>query len=118
MNPNFHAAMLDCIQQSSNIAAVGPLQFVQQGAAYRLNLTWSYWTPQAFLVYLSHVFRLGRKRNAPIRTTFLNAGCLLLRKAAFIHVGKLNEKYFLYGEEPDLLLKFKRYDYQVRLHPG
>lgn len=41
-----------------------------------------------------------------------------MRKSAFIHVGKLNEKYFLYGEEPDLFLKFKRYNYECRLHPG
>jgi GT2 family glycosyltransferase len=119
LNSRFHSAMLDCLQQSPAIAAVGPLQFVQRGAAYRINLTWSYWTPRGFAVYLSHALSYRRTfDDAPIPTTFLNAGCLLLRKSAFIHVGKLNEKYFLYGEEPDLFLKFKRYGYECRLHPG
>ncbi len=118
LNPNFHAAMMDCVQESAAIAAVGPLQFVQDGSAYRLNFTWSYWAPRAFAVYLSHAFQFKHKPAAPIPVTFLNAGCLLLRKAAYLHVGKLNEKYFLYGEEPDLLLKFKRFNYECRLHAG
>ena len=118
LNPAFHPAMLNCLQQSATIAAVGPLQFVQHGETSRLNFTWSYWAPQAFRVYLSHALRLGWRFSTPIPTTFLNAGCLLLRKSAFIQVGKLNEKYFLYGEEPDLFLKFKRFHYECRLHPG
>lgn len=119
LNPRFHAAMLDCIQQSQTIAAVGPLQFLQRGGAYLLNFTWSFYTLRTIVFYLSHVSRYRRSVDIPpIPTTFLNAGCLLMRKSAFIRVGKLNEKYFLYGEEPDLFLKFKRYNYECRLHPG
>jgi len=118
LNPGFHSAMLECMKQNSNIAAVGPLQFTQRDNANRLNFTWSYWMPQTFVVFLSFVFHLRRRFDKPIPTTFLNAGCLLLRKSAFIRVGKLNEKYFLYGEEPDLFLKFKRFGYECRLHPG
>jgi GT2 family glycosyltransferase len=117
-NSNFHLAMLDCLQQGTTIACVGPLQFMQRGRAYKLNLTWSYWTPRAFMIYLSYALQLKHTFSEPVPTTFLNAGCLLLRKTAFIHVGKLNEKYFLYGEEPDLFLKFKRYHYKCKLHPG
>jgi len=29
----------------------------------------------------------------------------------------LNEKYFLYGEEPDLFLKFSQFGYECRLDP-
>ncbi|MBI3362243.1 MAG: glycosyltransferase family 2 protein, partial [Chloroflexi bacterium] len=116
---DFHQAMLDCIMGDPKIAAVGPLQFTGTGRARRLNFTWSYYTLQAFGVYLSHLLKLKVKlRSAPLRTTFLNAGCLLLRKSAFERVGQLNEKYSLYGEEPDLFLKFKLYGYECRLHPG
>ena len=117
-NSSFHPAMLACLQHSPNIAAVGPLQFRQIGESLLLNFTWSYLTPRAWVLFLSYAFRLGLTFDRPIPTTFLNAGCLLLRRSAFIHVGKLNEKYFLYGEEPDLFLKLKRYRYECRLHPG
>jgi GT2 family glycosyltransferase len=43
---------------------------------------------------------------------------LFLRKSAFEQVGRLNEKYFLYGEEPDLFLKFKRYRFECYLLPN
>jgi N-acetylglucosaminyl-diphospho-decaprenol L-rhamnosyltransferase len=114
----FHSSMLECMEESPTIAAVGPLQFIQHGLADRLNFTWSYWSPRAFRIYLSYLFGLKRKFTTPLCVTFLNAGCLLLRKSAFLNVGKLNEKYFLYGEEPDLFLKFKQSKYECRLHPG
>lgn len=118
LDPGFHAALLACMRADERVAAAGPLQYVQDGGTSRLNFTWSYWAPRAFRLYLAHL--LGRKPApaAPIRVTFLNAGCLLLRRAAFERVGRLNEKYFLYGEEPDLMLKFKRFGYECRLHPG
>ncbi len=117
-DPGFHAALLECIRQSPSIAAVGPLQLVQQGESLRLNFTWSYWAPKAFRIYLAYLLKRPLKDRSPVRVTFLNAGCFLVRKEAFLRVGKLNEKYFLYGEEPDLFLKFKRYRYECRLHPG
>jgi GT2 family glycosyltransferase len=42
---------------------------------------------------------------------------LFIRRSAFEQVGKLNEKYFLYGEEPDLFLKFRRYGFECYLLP-
>lgn len=117
-NPRFHAALLECAQQSPQIAAVGPLQFREKGDRLLLNFTWSYWTPKGLIVFLSYLLHLRFTFETPIPTLFLNAGCLLLRRSAFLHVGKLNEKYFLYGEEPDLFLKLKRYRYECRLHPG
>ncbi len=118
LDPRFFSAMLDCLEQGPRIAAVGPLQFKQTGGKRRLNFTWSYLSPKAFRVFLSHTLRLGERPDAPIPTTFLNAGCLLLRKSVFEQVGRMNEKYFLYGEEPDLFLKFVRYGYECRLHLG
>jgi GT2 family glycosyltransferase len=53
-----------------------------------------------------------------VRVSFLNAGCLFVRRSAFEAVGRLNEKYFLYGEEPDLFLKLMRFGYECRLVPA
>lgn len=118
LNPCFYSAMLACMQQDLNVAAVAPLQFKQAGGCRRLSLTWSHWSRGGLAIYLSHRLRLGRSFDTPIPTKFLNAGCLLIRRSAFMRVGKLSERYFLYGEEPDLFLKFMRYGYECRLHPG
>jgi GT2 family glycosyltransferase len=42
---------------------------------------------------------------------------LFIRRSAFEQVGKLNEKYFMYGEEPDLFLKFQRHGWECYLLP-
>jgi GT2 family glycosyltransferase len=42
----------------------------------------------------------------------------LIRRSAFEKVGGLNEKYFLYGEEPDLFLKLWRHGFECRLVPA
>ena len=118
MDRAFYPAMLACLRGSPNTAAVGPLQFKPGGGNPRLNFTWSYLTPSGMIVYLSHMLRLGRRFDSPIRTTFLNAGCLLVRRSGFLKVGKLSEGYFLYGEEPDLCLKFIKHGYECKLHPG
>jgi GT2 family glycosyltransferase len=117
-DPWFYPAMLACIEDSLQIAAVGPLQFKRTGGRLRLNLSWSFMNPRAIWLNLFYALRGKIPYQTPFRTPFLNAGCLLLRRAAFIQVGKLNEKYFMYGEEPDLFLKFKRHGYECRLHPG
>jgi GT2 family glycosyltransferase len=114
---DFHEAMLACMRQSPAIAAVGPLQFVQEGQRRRLNFSWSYYSPAAFRLFVSHRLNPGAKFTASLPVQFLNCGCLLIRRAAFLRVGRLNENYFLYGEEPDLFLKFKRWGYESRLLP-
>ncbi len=118
VQPDFHQAMLACMEANPKIAAVGPLQFNSAGPRRRLSFNWSYYSARTLAVYLSYLFKPGRRFAEPLPTGFLNCGCLLLRKSIFLQVGKLNEKYFLYGEEPDLFLKFKRHGYEARLHPG
>ncbi len=112
----FQALQL-CLESSPRVAAAAPLQFKLDGASRRLNFTWSYWNPRAFVLYVS--YQLGRPLAArsPMPVRFLNAGCLFLRRSAFERVGGLNERYFLYGEEPDLFLKFWRFGYECRLLP-
>jgi len=117
-NPRLCPTMLECLEQYPQVAVVAPLQFKQTGKGRQLNFTWSYWTLATFRLYLSHILDFGSSVDAPISVTFLNAGCLLIRMSSFVRVGKLNEKYFLYGEEPDLFLKLKRYGYECRLLPS
>ncbi len=111
------AALLDHIQNRPDIAAVAPLQFKDNHQKRLLTLTWSYWAPRAFILFLTALLRLDPPYSDPIPVTYLNAGCLFLRSSAFRNVGMFNEKYFLYGEEPDLFLKFKRCGFSSLLLP-
>jgi N-acetylglucosaminyl-diphospho-decaprenol L-rhamnosyltransferase len=107
-----------CLRHSRRVAAAAPLQFKNDEQKNSLNLTWSYSTPTAFKLYIAFWLRRKWVFNTPIRVTLLNAGCLFIRRAAFDQVGKLDEKYFMYGEEPDLFLKFRRYGFECFLLPN
>jgi len=107
-SPRLFTEMEKCLKLSRQIAAVALLQFKNDGGNQYLNFTWSYMTRNTFRLYVSFLLQAKQGSTDPIPVTFLNAGCLLIRRSAFEHVGRLNEKYFLYGEEPDLFLKFKR----------
>ncbi len=125
MNPDIRvsspepvAEMEKCLKHSRQIAAVAPLQFKHEAGTQRINFTWSYMTPDTFKLYLSFALQRKQAVSGPMRVTFLNAGCLLIRRSAFELVGRLNERYFLYGEEPDLFLKFKRAGFECFLLPN
>ena len=107
-----------CLKRSRQIAAAAPLQFKDDNGKQYINFTWSYSTLTTFKIYLSYTSWGQQTSMEPIRVTFLNAGCLLIRRAAFEQVGRLNEKYFLYGEEPDLFLKFRRFGFECFLLPA
>jgi len=110
--------MVMCLKHSRQIAVAAPLQFKEEDGIQRLNFKWSYATLDAFKLYLSYFLKHRRSMTDPMRVTFLNAGCLLIRRTAFEQVGRLNEKYFLYGEEPDLFLKFRRHGFECYLLPS
>ena len=117
-SPGLFPEMEQCLKHFRVIAAAAPLQFKNDEKKNSLNFTWSYWTPNAFKVYLSFLLHRKQVFTDPIQVTFLNAGCLFIRRSAFEQVGKLNEKYFMYGEEPDLFLKFRRYGFECYLLPN
>jgi N-acetylglucosaminyl-diphospho-decaprenol L-rhamnosyltransferase len=112
------SALRECLDDNAAIAVAGPLQFKDGGRRQHLNFTWSYWTPQAFRIYLAYLLGRAADHSGSVRVSFLNAGCLFIRRSAFDTVGRLNEKYFLYGEEPDLFFKLMRFGYECRLVPG
>jgi GT2 family glycosyltransferase len=117
-SPQLFFEMEECLKPFRQIAAVAPLQFKNGAEKPYLNFTWSYLTWDAFQLYLSFLVRRKLGVSQPVRVTFLNAGCLFIRRSAFEQVGRLNEKYFLYGEEPDLFLKFRRYGFECYLLPN
>jgi GT2 family glycosyltransferase len=116
-SPQLLSDMQEHLNRFRQIAAVAPLQFKNDKKKHSLTFTWSHVTPKTFKLYLSFLLRRKQGFPEPLRVTFLNAGCLLIRGSAFEQVGKLNEKYFLYGEEPDLFLKFRRYGFECYLLP-
>lgn len=117
-SPQPFSEMEECLKHFRQIAAAAPLQFKNDQKRHSLTFTWSYVTLHAFKIYLSFLLHHKPGFTEPIRVTFLNAGCLFIRKSAFEQVGKLNEKYFMYGEEPDLFLKFRRYGFECYLLPN
>lgn len=118
-DPSVFSEALRCLENDPNIAACAPLQFQKTVSGQpHLNFTWSYYGRHAFRLFLAYKYKRQVIEDYPIRVSFLNAGCLFLRKRIFEGVGRFNEKYFLYGEEPDLFLKFKRYGYECRLLPA
>ena len=108
-------ALQRCLDEEPRVAVAGPLQFKGQAHGGQLNFTWSYWTPDAFKLYCSHLIGRPVTPPEPLKVAFLNAGCLFIRQSAFKAVGGFNERYFLYGEEPDLFFKFMRHGYECRL---
>ena len=98
--------MVEYLDSSPHVGATGPLQCITDDYEMQLNFNCSYWGWKAFSRYF--YYRLFHKwfSPQPIQVPMLNAGCLMIRRAVFYQVGKLNPKYFLYGEDPDLGLKF------------
>lgn len=116
--PQVFQDLRQCLDREPGVAVAGPLQFKEDDGRLHLNFTWSYWTPQAFRLYASHLLGKPVLHPAPLKVSFLNAGCLYMRRADYEAVGGLNEKYFLYGEEPDLFLKLIRHGLECRLVPS
>jgi N-acetylglucosaminyl-diphospho-decaprenol L-rhamnosyltransferase len=111
-------ALQRCLEAGPRVAVASPLQFKEDGSRLHLNFTWSYWTLHAFTLYLSYLMGRVEPSSGALKVPFLNAGCLFIRRSAFEAVGRMNEKYFLYGEEPDLFLKFMRHGFECRLLPA
>ncbi len=117
-NSGLITEMINWLDHSPLTGAIGPQQCMVKNDSMHFNFTTSHW---GFRSFINHVYyRLQHKWlfSKPIRVPMLNAGCLMIRRTAFIQVGKLNPHYFLYGEEPDLGLKLRRYGYECRLLPN
>ena len=114
-SPKVFAALEASLRSSPRVAATAPLQFKSDEKKRHLNFSWSYTNLESFKLYLAFLFHQAGSFPTSMQVTFLNGGCLFVRRSSFYRVGQLNEKYFLYGEEPDLFLKFKRFGFQCYL---
>ena len=117
LTPHFFSGLTE-VMKYKDVAAAGPLQYKIEGCKKFLNFCWSFWKIDCFKIYLEKNLFPWKSYSQPIRVDFLNAGCLMIKKSAFDAVGGFNQRYFLYGEEPDLFLKFKLHGYLCYLHPG
>jgi hypothetical protein len=117
-NPDLFEELLSHTRRFPELAAVAPVQYKRYDRKRHLNLNWSFLAPRAFRIYIAHLMRLEKRYERPVSVTFLNAGCLFIRRSAFLQAGRLDEKYFLYGGEPDLFLKFKRLGFESQLLPN
>lgn len=116
-NPEIIEEMVNVLDSSSLAGAVGPLQCMIENDTKHFNFTVSYWGIRSFLNYFYYQVFHKWLYSKPIRVPLLNTGCIMIRRAAFIQVGKFNPNYFMYGEDPDLGLKLKRYGYVSWLLP-
>ena len=110
--------MLDCIEKSASIGAIGPIQFKKSRGHFKLNFTWSYWNQSALRLFLLYRIKKKVSETEPILVSYLNAGCLLIKSQAFREIGMCNERNFMYGEEPHLFLKLKEHGYFCYLIPS
>ena len=110
--------MTSWLDNSPLTAAIGPQQCTVKNDTMHFNFTTSHWGFRSFINHFYYQLRHKWLFTTPIRVPMLNAGCLMIRRTVFTRVGGINPKYFLYGEEPDLGLKLKRYGYECRLLPN
>jgi N-acetylglucosaminyl-diphospho-decaprenol L-rhamnosyltransferase len=98
--------------------ATGPIQYMSENEGNRLNFICSYLGWKAFRGYLYFQRYHTWPSQEPIRVPLLNAGCIMIRRSAFVQIGGINPKYFLYGEDPDLSLKLRHHGYECWLLPS
>jgi N-acetylglucosaminyl-diphospho-decaprenol L-rhamnosyltransferase len=110
--------LVDFLEASPLAGATGPLQYTVDQNGMGLNFICSYWSWRSFTSYIYYRSQQQWPAKEPIKVPFLNAGCIMIRRSVFIKVGKLNPKYFLYGEDPDLGLKLVRHGYESWLLPN
>jgi len=116
--PQVITAMLGCLENSPQVGAVGPLQFTVEEKMPGIKFNCSHWGLRTFGVYLSYQLHHNWSSTQPIQTPLINAGCMFLRRSVYEQIGRINPKYFLYGEDPDLCLKLRRYGYECWLLPN
>ena len=111
-------ALLSCLLSSDSCAAAGCLVFDQAGRDQ--PTTWHFLTPfnQALeLVGLNRFPLRGFSRRykpqpdpngLDCSVDWIEASCLLLRRAALDRVGTFDERFFMYSEDEDLCWRLRR----------
>jgi hypothetical protein len=56
--------------------------------------------------------------DAPVDVDWLSGACLLVRRTAWEQVGLLDERFFLFWEDADWCLRFRRYGWRVCYVPS
>jgi N-acetylglucosaminyl-diphospho-decaprenol L-rhamnosyltransferase len=117
-SPRVITKMVKRLDGSPITGVTGPLQYKMKNGRKHLNFNCTYLGWRAFRGYLYYQRHHQWPSHKPLRVPLLNAGCIMIRRSAFIQIGGINPKYFLYGEDPDLGLKLHLYGYECWLLPS
>lgn len=110
--------MVNFLEDFPAAGSAAPIQYITTNEGYRLNFICSYLGLESFRGYLHFQMYRTWPSQDPIKVPLLNAGCIMIRRSAYLKIGGINPKYFLYGEDPDLGLKLRHYGYDSWLLPG
>jgi N-acetylglucosaminyl-diphospho-decaprenol L-rhamnosyltransferase len=110
--------MVNFLEGFPTAGSAAPIQYITTNKGYRLNFICSYLGLKSFIGYLHFQLNHAWPSQDPIKVPLLNAGCIMVRRSAYIKTGGINPKYFLYGEDPDLGLKLRHSGYESWLLPG
>jgi GT2 family glycosyltransferase len=110
------AAYLD---RNPRVAAIGPRLVYPDGS--HQDSAWRFPSPAVASLGLLTLGRVGIKQsngNAARAVDWIMGAAILLRREALDEVGLFDEGYFLYSEEVDLCLRFRRAGWDVHYFPG
>jgi N-acetylglucosaminyl-diphospho-decaprenol L-rhamnosyltransferase len=110
--------MVNFLEDFPTAGSAAPIQYITMNEGYHLNFICSYLGLESFRGYLHFQMYRTWPSQDPIKVPLLNAGCIMIRRSAYLKIGGINPKYFLYGEDPDLGLKLHYHGYESWLLPG
>lgn len=132
LNPDasVSAAEVQALRQSvdsrSACSAVGPV--VDSGGnvipAGRFPTIWRMFLHSAALsalapvsvIFEGHYIRVNEIRRGLRSVDWITGGCMLIRRKAWIEVGGLSERWFMYGEDVDICFRLKQHGYEVLIN--
>jgi N-acetylglucosaminyl-diphospho-decaprenol L-rhamnosyltransferase len=110
--------MVNFLEDFPFAGSAAPIQYILRNEGNRLNFTCSYLGWKSFKGYLHFQMYHTWPSQDPIKVPLLNTGCIMIRRSAYLKIGGINPKYFLYGEDPEIGLKPRHSGYESWLMPG
>ncbi|MBL7078139.1 glycosyltransferase family 2 protein [Candidatus Shapirobacteria bacterium] len=106
--------MLKFLKGNPKTGMVGPEQLNGKG---KIIFNFSRWTIRGVIEYLiekiSPKSKLALSLKTPYKVDGLNGGCWLVKKEVFKRSGLYDERFFLYGEEPDMCKRIKQAGWEI-----
>lgn len=122
--------MLRVLQAHPEAAIIGP-KLLRSDGSIHLACRRSFPTPSIAFYRLSGLSRLFPKSkrfgrynltyvdpNLPIEVDSVCGACMLVRRRVINHIGLLDERFFMYGEDLDWCLRARQAGWSVRYEPS